>query len=128
MQPSPVPQSWSQLTFLAAGIFIGLIPELARFILGYKKSHLDNTETGARIERTTAETQSLRLRDELATGEFVEKALGTLMDASDKLNQQQQRIFELEQDQIELVMKREEVRRMRALLLLNGIPYSDADR
>jgi hypothetical protein len=128
LQSSPNPQTWSQFIPFSIGVLTGLIPELVRFALGYKKSHLDNTETGARIERTEAETLSIRLRDDLATGEAVGKMLTTMMSASDKLRSQQERIFELEQDQIELQMKREEVRRMRALLTLNRIPYSEADR
>ena len=128
MQPSPNPQTWSQLIYLTTGILIGLIPEIYRRYAYRKKSDLENTETGKRIERTEAETLSIRLRDDLATGEAVGKMLATMMDASDKLRSQQEKIFELEQDQIELHMRREEVRRMRALLTLNQIPYSDADR
>lgn len=128
MQPSPIPQTWSQFVTLLTGIFIGLIPEIYRTYRDRKKSSLDQAEIAARTGRTQAESRSLQLRDDIATGEFVEKALGTMMSATDKLHEQQERIFDLEQDKIELVMRREEVRRMKALLVLNGIPYSDADK
>lgn len=128
MQLSPIPQSWSQLIYLAAGVLIGLIPEIYRRYANSKKLSLENTETEARVEKTQAEAVSIRLRDDIATGEAVGKMLATLMTAGDELRDQQKRISELELDRIELVMRREEVRRMKALLTLNGIPYSDADK
>lgn len=128
MLQSPTPHTWSDFTYLIIGTLLGLIPQLISTYRNWKRSGIEDHETEARTDKAVAETRSLRLRDELATGEFVEKALGTLMEASDKIRDQQVRIFDLEQDKIELVMRREEVRRMKALLDLNTIPYSDADR
>ena len=123
-----MPQTWSQLIFLMAGILIGLIPEFYRTYRDRKKSDLENAATAAKVEQAQAEVRSIQIRDDLAASEQVGKMLGTLIETGDKLREQQAQIFELQQDKIELIMRREEVRRMKALLVLNDIPYSDADK
>jgi hypothetical protein len=127
MQLSPLPHAPPE-AYLLIGTLLGLIPQFVTTYRNWKKSGIEDAEAKARTDRTEAEARSVRIRDDIATGEFVEKALGTMMDATDKLREQNDRINELELDKIELVMRREEVRRMKALLTLNGIPYSDADK
>lgn len=98
MQLSPLPQTWSQLTHLLIGILIGLIPELYRTYRDRKKSYLEVTEAEVRVEKTTAEVTSLRLRDDLATGEGVGRMLTTLIDAGDQLRELQKRATQAEMD------------------------------
>lgn len=125
---SPTPHSWSDLIYFLAGTLTGLIPHLITGYRNYKKADIEDREVTARAVLAEASASSLRIRDELATGEYVEKALATMMSASDKIREQQAQIFDLQQEKIELIMRREEVRRMKALLDLNNIPYSDADK
>lgn len=98
MQQSPLPQSWRELIFLLLGTLILLIPESVRRYRDRKKSHLEDTEAEARVERTHAEVVSLRLRDDLATGEGVGKMLNTLIEAGDQLRDMQRRVIQAEAD------------------------------
>jgi hypothetical protein len=98
MQPSPIPQTWSQLIYLLTGILIGLIPEIYRTYRDRKKSYLEASEAEARIEKTTAEVTSLRLHDDLATGEGVGRMLTTLIEAGDQLRDLQRRATQAEAD------------------------------
>lgn len=98
MQPSPIPQTWSQLIYLLAGVLIGLIPEFYRAYHSKQKTLLEAAEVEVRIEKTDAETASLRLRDDLATGEGVGRMLTTLMEAGDELRDLQKRAIQAEAD------------------------------
>lgn len=124
---SPYPRSWQDLIQLLIGVFIGLIPELIRTYRNRKKSDLENEEAEARTDLARAETTSLHIRDGIATGEGVSKMLGTLIEASETIKEQQARIFELEQGLLELRIARYDVRRMKGLLDAHSIPYSEAD-
>lgn len=128
MQPSPLPQSWSQLIYLLVGTLIGLIPQAVTTYRNRKKSTLEEAEIEARVHRTDAEVRSLRVRDDIATGEGVGKMLDTLLQAGDKIRDLQSKIGELQRNEIDLVLAQNDVKKMKALLAVNNISYSEADK
>jgi len=128
MLTSPFPQSWRELVYLLIGTLITLIPQLVSSYRNRKKSDLENEETEARAALAQAEARSLQVRDDIATSEGVRHMLSTMIETGDKLREQQQRIFELERDQIALTMKREEVKRMLAFLHMKGYSYADVEK
>lgn len=127
MQPSPLPQTWTEARLLIFGVVIGLIPDLIRRWLDRKKSSLDNTETSARTKLAEANAQSVAIRDGIATGEGVSKMLTTLIDAGDTIKQLQDRVFELEQDAIGSRITKLSLKKAKALLDYHEIPFSEAD-
>lgn len=128
MALSPYPQSWRELAFLLLGTLILLIPECYRRYRDRKKSSLENSEIEARAELTHAEARSLRVRDDIATGEGVGKMLDTLIQAGDKMRELQTKIGELQRNEIDLALAQNDVKKMRALLAINNISYADADK
>lgn len=128
MQLSSLPQSWSDVRLLILGIAIGLIPTLVSRWLDRKKSFLDNTETSARTRLAEANAQSLAVRDGIATGEGVSKMLATLIDAGDTIKGLQDRVFELEQENIRNAIHKLSWLRAKALLDYHQIPFSEADQ
>lgn len=95
---SPLPHSWPEIIFLLAGTLIGLIPQFISSYRNRRKSDLENVESEARAELTHAEARSLRIRDDLATGEGVGKMLTTLMEATDQIRDLQRRVIQAEAD------------------------------
>jgi hypothetical protein len=120
--------SWSDLTYLIVGALVGLIPQLISTYRNRKKSDLDNTETEARTEKTLAEARSLRMHDDLATGEGVGKMLDTLIQAGDKIRELQMNIVDMQRNEVDLALAQNDVRKMKALLDLYNISYSEADK
>lgn len=127
MQLSPLPQTWTEARLLIFGVVIGLIPDLIRRWLDRKKSSLDNTETSARTKLAEANAQSVAIRDGIATGEGVSKMLTTLIDAGDTIKQLQDRVFDLEQENLRFAMTKISLKKAKALLDYNEIPFSEAD-
>lgn len=127
MQTPPLPQSWAEARILIFGIVIGLIPQLITRWLDRKKSGLDNSETSARTRLAEANAQSVAIRDGIATGEGVSKMLTTLIDAGDTIKQLQQRVFELELENIRYDITKLSLKKAKALLDYHEIPFSDAD-
>lgn len=127
MQLSPLPQTWTEARLLIFGVVIGLIPDLIRRWLDRKKSSLDNTETSARTKLAEANAQSVAIRDGIATGEGVSKMLTTLIDAGDTIKQLQDRVFDLEQENLRFAMTKISLKKAKALLDYHEIPFSEAD-
>jgi hypothetical protein len=98
MQLSPVPQNWRELTYLFLAALITLIPEIYRRYANSKKTRLENDETQMRTGKTAAETQSMRLRDDLAVSEQVGQMLSTLIQTGDELRDLQRRAIQAEAD------------------------------
>lgn len=128
MQTPPLPQSWAEARILIFGIVIGLIPQLITRWLDRKKSGLDNSETSARTRLAEANTQSLAIRDGIATGEGVSKMLTTLIEAGDTIKQLQDRVFDLEQENLRFGMTKISLKKAKALLDYHEIPFSEADQ
>ena len=128
MQLSPLPQSWSEARLLLFGILIGLIPSLINRWLDRKKSSLDNAETTAQTKLAEANAQSLAIRDGIATGEGVSKMLTTLIEAGDTIKQLQDRVFDLEQENLRFGMAKISLKKAKALLDYHEIPFSEADQ
>lgn len=112
---------------LLSGIVIGVTPSVVNHWLNSKKTDKEvvQIETQAELNRVTV--RSTELRDELATGEGVGKMLTTLIEAGETIQVLQKRVFELEQDQIELVMARQDVKQLKGLLDAHRISYSEKD-
>jgi len=127
MQLSPLPQTWSEARLLLFGIVLGLIPTLVTRWLDRKKSFLDNSETNARTKLAEANAQSVAIRDGIATGEGVSKMLTTLIEAGDTIKQLQDRVFELEQENLRFGMTKISLKKAKALLDYHEIPFSEAD-
>jgi hypothetical protein len=128
MQLSPLPQSWTEVRILIFGVVIGLIPQLITRWLDRKKSSLDHSETSARTKLAEANAQSVAIRDGIATGEGVSKMLTTLIDAGDTIRQLQDRVFDLEQENLRFAMTRISLKKAKALLDYHEIPFSEADQ
>jgi len=128
MQLSPLPQSWSEARLLLFGILLGLIPSLVNRWLDRKKSSLDNAETTAQTRLAEANAQSVAIRDGIATGEGVSKMLTTLIEAGDTIKQLQDRVFDLEQENLRFGMTKISLKKAKALLDYHEIPFSEADQ
>lgn len=103
------------------------IPSYVTLYRNWKKSRIEEREAEARTQHTIESTASMRLRDDLATGEGIGKMLASMIETGENLSQLQKRMFELEQDQIELTMVRQDVKQLKGLLDAHGISYSEKD-
>jgi hypothetical protein len=119
---------WRDVLVYLAGVLTVGIPTAARLYLDYKKTSSERKEAEARIELTKETTESIRIRDSMATGEGVGRMLTALIDTGERFTQIQERMFELEQDQLELKMARQDIRQLKGLLDAHGIPYSEKDK
>lgn len=128
MQIPPLPQSWAEARILLFGVVIGLIPQLIIRWLDRKKSSLDNAETSSRTRLAEANAQSVAIRDGIATGEGVSKMLTTLIEAGDTIKQLQDRVFDLEQENLRFRMTKISLKRAKALLDYHQISFSEADQ
>lgn len=125
---SPTYQNLREVFLGLLGGLILAIPAYIKLWLDRKKPDVENTEAEARTTLAQASVQSIIIRDGIATGEGVGKMLTSLIEAGDTIGEMTRRIFELEQDQLELKMKRLEVRRLKGLLDANNIPYAKAEK
>lgn len=121
------PHSWPELLYFLTGTLVGLIPSAVTAYRNWRKSGKEEAQIEAQTHQTQEETRSLRLRDDLAAVENIGKMMGTLMETGDKLSELQDRIFELEQDRIELGMARMDIKQLKGLLDAHGISYSEKD-
>lgn len=115
------------LTFIG-GVISGLIPEFIRRYKNSKERALQERETVARIDNTEGSTRSLRVRDDLATGEAVGRMLGSLIEMGDKLSEFQDQQWEIEQLKTRLKLAQHFNKRLKGLLDAKGIAFSDADK
>lgn len=113
------------LAFLS-GVVIA-IPSWISLYRNWKKSRIEERETEARTHLTLESVTSLRLRDDLAAGEGIGKMLTSMIETGENLSTLQKRIFDLEQDQIELSLARQDIKQMKGLLDAHGISYSEKD-
>lgn len=103
------------------------IPSYITLYRNWKKSRIEEREAEARTRLTQETTHSIRLRDDLAIGENVGKMLTSMIETGESLSQLQRRMFEMEQDQIELKMARKDVKQLKGLLDAHGISYAEKD-
>lgn len=103
------------------------IPSYLTLYRNWKKSRIDERETEARTHLTLESVSSMRLRDDLAAGEGIGKMLTSMIETGENLTLLQRRIFELEQDQIELKMARKDIKQLKGLLDAHNISYSEKD-
>jgi hypothetical protein len=130
--------TWQSLREALPGIVGGLIlaiPAYAKIWRDSKKAVIEDREMEARTALARASTESLTVRDGIATGEVVGKMLTTLLEAGETISEQaetirkqSQQIFEKDQDLIELKLKRIEVEKLHGLIKYYKVPYSDADK
>lgn len=113
------------LAFLS-GLVIA-IPSWISLYRNWKKSRIEEAETKARIDNTQESTTSIRIRDSLAAGEGVGKMLTSLIETGETLSELQKKIFDLEQDRIELRLAQMDVKQLKGLLDAHSIPYSMKD-
>ena len=109
------------------GTVIGLIPWLVQTYRRRKKSDFEDRETAARIGLATVNIDRVVIRDSIATGEGVSKMLAQLIDAGDTIKDLQDRVFDLEQENIRLRITKLSLRKAKALLDYHEIPFSDAE-
>lgn len=103
------------------------IPSYVILYRNWKKSRIDEREAEARTHLTLESVSSLRLRDDLAAGEGIGKMLTSMIETGENLTLLQRRIFELEQDQIELKLTRLDVKQLKGLLDAHNISYAEKD-
>lgn len=103
------------------------IPSYVTLYRNWKKSRIEDREAEARTRLTQETTQSIRLRDDLAIGENVGKMLTSMIETGESLSQLQRRMFEMEQDQIELRMARKDIKQLKGLLDAHNISYAEKD-
>lgn len=103
------------------------IPSYVILYRNWKKSRIEERESEARTHLTLESVSSMRLRDDLAAGEGIGKMLTSMIETGENLTLLQRRIFELEQDQIELRMARKDVKQLKGLLDAHGISYAEKD-
>lgn len=113
------------LAFLG-GLVIA-IPSWVSVYRNWKKSRIEDDETEARTALARESVHSVRIRDSIAAGEGVGKMLASLIETGETLGELQQKIFDLEQDRIELKMVRKDVKQLKGLLDAHGISYSEKD-
>lgn len=134
MLDSPTLLSWREVLTYISGLLTVAIPTYLKIKRDRKKAVIEDDAAKAGTSLSLASAQSLHIRDGIATGEGVSKMLATLIEASDTITAQQhtiteqgKRIFDLEQDMIDLELARIQVRKLKGLLDAKGIPYSLAD-
>lgn len=128
MLQSPNPQTWTTpLYSFVSGLLIALIPYLVREYRNRKRTCLQDEETTARTEMTRVSTQSTILRDNIAVGESIGKLLTDLIEAGDTIQKLQERVFELEQENIRFRITKISLKKAKALLDYHSIPFSEAD-
>lgn len=93
-----IPPILADILKILSGALTVLIPYTITTYRNRKKSRLENVESVARIEKTLAEARSLRVHDEIATGEGVGKFLSTMIEAGDQMRELQRRIIQAEAD------------------------------
>lgn len=103
------------------------IPSYVILYRNWKKSRIEERESEARTHLTLESVSSMRLRDDLAAGEGIGKMLTSMIETGENLTLLQRRIFELEQDQIELRMARKDVKQLKGLLDAHSISYAEKD-
>lgn len=103
------------------------IPSYVILYRNWKKSCVDEREAEARTHLTLESVSSMRLRDDLATGEGIGKMLTSMIETGESLTELQRRIFELEQDRIELRMARQDIKQLKGLLDAHNISYAEKD-
>lgn len=103
------------------------IPSYIILYRNWQKSRIEEREVEARTHLTLESVSSLRLRDDLAAGEGIGKMLTSMIETGESLTLLQRRIFELEQDQIELRMARQDVKQLKGLLDAHNISYAAKD-
>lgn len=103
------------------------IPSYITLYRNWKRSRIEEREAEARTRLTQETTQSIRLRDDLAIGENVGKMLTSMIETGESLSQLQRRMFEMEQDQIELKMARKDIKQLKGLLDAHSISYAEKD-
>lgn len=113
------------LAFLS-GLVIA-IPSYVILYRNWKKSRIEERESEARTHLTLESVSSMRLRDDLAAGEGIGKMLTSMIETGENLTLLQRRIFELEQDQIELRMAQRDVKQLKGLLDAHNISYAEKD-
>lgn len=114
------------LAFLG-GVAIA-IPSYVKAYREWKTSRKVEAKTDAEIELTQESARSLRIRDDLATGEGVGRMLGNLIEMGDKLKELPQMSFELEQAKTRLKLAQHFNKKLKALLDFHEIPFSEADQ
>lgn len=103
------------------------IPSYVSLYRNWKKSRIEEREAEARTHLTLESVTSMRLRDDLAAGEGIGKMLSSMIATGENLTVLQKRIFDLEQDQIELKMARKDIKQLKGLLDAHGISYAEKD-
>lgn len=113
------------LAFLG-GLVIA-IPSWVSVYRNWKKSRIEEEEARARTAHTQESTASIRVRDSIAAGEGVGRMLASLIETGETLSELQNKIFELEQDRIELKLAQLDVKQLKGLLDAHNIPYHMKD-
>lgn len=127
MQFSSPPNKWSDVLQLLIGTLIGLIPYLVTTYRNRKKSALENAETEARTKLAEVNVRSTELRDNLATGEGVQKLLSALIESGDIIRDLQTKNFRLEQDAMGRDMLWLDLQKAMALLAYHTIAFHEAE-
>lgn len=123
---------WTSPTLREVLAFItGLIPAIPSWVIVYrqwKRTGIEDRKLEAEIDLTEESVVSVRRRDDLATAEGVGKMLASMIETGENLSQLQRRLFDLEQDQIELQLARQDIKQLKGLLDAHGISYSEKDQ
>lgn len=104
------------------------IPSYVKTYREWKTSDKSDAKVDAEVHLTNESARSLRIRDDLATGEGVGRMLGSLIEMGDKLSELPQLGFELKQTKIRLKLAQHFNKKLKALLDFHEIPFSDADK
>lgn len=123
----PTLNAWRDVLVYLAGVLTVGIPTAVKLYIEYRKAGIERAEAEARIEHTRESTESIRIRDSLATGEGVGRMLTSLIETGERFSEIQVRMFQLEQDQLELKMARQDIKQLKGLLDAHGIKYSEKD-
>jgi hypothetical protein len=103
------------------------IPSYVSIYRNWKKSRIEDAEAEARTELARKTTESIQIRESLATGEGVGNMLTSLIEVGEQFGKVQERMFQAELDKIELKMARQDIRQLKGLLDAHGISYSEKD-
>lgn len=104
------------------------IPSYVRLYQDSRKARIEKQEAEARTQHMQESTSSIRIRDSIAAGEGVGKMLATMIETGEAFSEVQKKMFDLEQDRIELKMVRMDVKQLKGLLDAHNIPYSMKDK
>lgn len=130
MQEATTSPSWLHFAYALIAAFLsgGGIYKLYNIWLNRKKPAAEVGESEARIEKTRAEARRIHVESDSEISNAVTRMTVRISEIQEKAMSEREELFdELEKKRIELGLADLQLRKMKALLDIHGIRYSEFD-